>query len=342
MWARNYKNCIRCGTTIIPHKGKGYCRKCYHRTNEDLRINRLEINERIAKTQKQRRASKNSIKKQLTPEVLKDLYLIKEMSFGDISRRYNCSRAYILKLCKLYNIQIRNKSKARNLALKNNKLSFCYRIINKSFFKIWTKEMAYVLGLFYADGHLDKHLLHFSLSSKEKDFLKYIRRIFKSNHQILKRKGQKLYTLYIGNIEMVQDLIKLGINPKKSLTIKFPNIPNIYVSHFIRGYFDGDGSIYNKQHNIYQVDIITGSKSFILSIKDRLEKFTNVNSQKIHKHKTSNAYFLRYQSRKDIESIFKYFYDEYTIKNKLYLPRKFLKFQEAINSYKNRKRWTVN
>lgn len=81
------------------------------------------------------------------------------------------------------------------------------------------------------------------------------------------------------------------------------------------------------------------SKDFILNIKDKLEKLARISQQKVHNHNTSNAYFLKYQRRQDIESLFKYFYDEYTINNRLYLPRKFLRFQEAINSYRN---WTLN
>ncbi len=138
---------------------------------------------------------------------------------------------------------------------------------------------------------------------------------------------------------MVQHLLNLGFFPRKSLRIMFPNMPDTYVSHFIRGYFDGDGSVYKaKRGNCYTVDIITGSKDFIVSFKANLERFAGVSTQKIHNHKTSNAYHIRYQRRGDIEKIFGYFYDIYTIDNKLYLPRKFLRFQEAINSYKN---WTI-
>ena len=106
------------------------------------------------------------------------------------------------------------------------------------------------------------------------------------------------------------------------------------------GYFDGDGSIHsNKGSNVYTAEVVTGSKNFILSFKYNLEKFASVSVQKIHKHRSSNAYYIKYQRRSDIERIYKYFYDEYSINNKLYLPRKFLRFQEAINNYK---KWTIN
>lgn len=47
---------------------------------------------------------------------------------------------------------------------------------------------------------------------------------------------------------MKTDLIRLGCVPNKSLILKFPS-ENIFsnpelIRHFIRGYFDGDGSVF--------------------------------------------------------------------------------------------------
>ena len=45
---------------------------------------------------------------------------------------------------------------------------------------------------------------------------------------------------------MFNDLIKQGCVPNKSLILTFPNkhqVPENLINHFIRGYFDGDGSI---------------------------------------------------------------------------------------------------
>lgn len=340
MWAKEYERCIRCGTIEMPHIGKGYCTRCYHRASDNIRISRLEINKRIGKTQKERQASKNNIKEQLTPEVLKDLYLNKGMSFGDISRQYSCSRTYILKLCRAYNIPVRNKFKARSLAAKRGKLPFDYHRVNEHFFETWSKDMAYVLGLLYADGYMPRSKSSFSLSLKEKDFLEHIKYVLESTHPIKKSKVQELYTLSIGSSKMIKDLLNRGLTPRKSLKIKFPTIPDNYISHFIRGYFDGDGSLHRqKGYNTYTAEVVTGSKDFILSLKSKLEKFTGVSAQRIYKHKASNAYYIKYQRRGDIERLYEYFYDEYAISKKLYLPRKFSKFQEAINSYKN---WTMN
>ena len=343
MWARKYENCIKCATTKIPHKAKGYCISCYHKAKygpkDGMRISRAEIRGRIGKTQKARKASEIEIKTLLTNPILQNLYLRQKMSFGDIAKQYNCSRVYILKLCRLYGIPVRNKSKARFLALKSNKLTLCYHKVNERIFKKWTNEMAYMLGLLYADGCMRKDKASFSLSLKERDFLDKIRNILQSTHSITKSKVQELHHLVIGSTKMAKDLLRLGFIPRKSLKIRFPSIPDPYVPHFIRGYFDGDGFIDTQNKRTYRVGFVTGSKDFIYSIRDNLEELVNVSAQKITSHKTATAYYVCYYRRSDIEKLHDFFYDEYTKNNRLYLPRKFLKFQEAIENYKN---WAIN
>jgi DNA-binding transcriptional regulator WhiA len=257
--------------------------------------------------------------------MLKELYHKKKMSMGDIAKRFGCSRAYILKLCKKYGISVKTKSLARRMAYSTGK-KIRYKPINRNFFKKWTNEMAYVLGFIYADGSMSHQLDYFSISQKEKEILEKIKRLMQAEHVIIHHKHQDLYTLYIGAGELVKDLVKLGVTPRKSLTIKFPDMPEQCVSHFIRGYFDGDGSI-----NLDgRVSFVTGSREFIESIKEKLEKLELAVMAKIHKHKTANAYAIYYHRKADVIKIFKFFYDEYTLRNELYLNRKYERFKKAL------------
>ena len=43
---------------------------------------------------------------------------------------------------------------------------------------------------------------------------------------------------------MYADLTSLGGRKQKSKTIKFPYVPSKFLRDFIRGYFDGDGSVF--------------------------------------------------------------------------------------------------
>lgn len=81
-------------------------------------------------------------------------------------------------------------------------------------------------------------------------------------------------------------LIRLGCTPRKSLTIQFPTsdqVPPHLLHHFIRGFFDGDGSIdRNKERtrDRYRVSVI-GTHHFLCGIRNYLAQH-GVNATKIN------------------------------------------------------------
>jgi len=295
----------------------------------------MQVGTKISATQKLRRKLEIPINKILNPVLLEDLYIKQNKSLEDIARNYSCSRVHIYNLCKKYNIQVRNKGEARKLAQLGGKLpERPYHKINEKFFSEWNNDMAYVLGFIYADGYLHHGFNFLMISQKEKGILEKIQDLMQSNHGLKHYKHQDIYHLIIGNKKIINDLISLGLTRAKSLIIKFPNMPEQFISHFIRGYFDGDGSI--SRSSSWRVSIVTGSQNFIESIKENLEKLASVSQQKINKHKHATAYYIAYHSRGDITKLFNFFYDEYTLKKELYLTRKYLKFTKAIESYNSR------
>ena len=159
-----------------------------------------------------------------------------------------------------------------------------YKAKNEDFFKKWSSEMAYVLGFFCADGSMTKnkrgaHFIEFYI--KDLDLLKKIRKSLKSNHKIKtrKRSGLVAYRLQIGSKKIFQSLLKLGLLPRKSKRVILPQIPKNYLSHFVRGYFDGDGSVwcgfihkYNRKKpvKILLTRFTSGNKSFLTALSRRL------------------------------------------------------------------------
>ena len=149
--------------------------------------------------------------------------------------------------------------------------------------------MAYVLGFFTADGNMlkNKRGAYFSeIQSTDKEILYKIRKVLRSNlkiseYQPKNPKHKKRYRLQIGSKEIFRDLLKLGITPKKSKTIELPKIPNKYFSHFVRGYFDGDGCVstcvYQKRDrknpsNIIISHFVSGSKKFLSEFYKKLKQ----------------------------------------------------------------------
>jgi hypothetical protein len=69
---------------------------------------------------------------------------------------------------------------------------------------------------------------------------------------------------------MCQDLIRLGCKPRKSLELKFPEINDVLLPHFVRGYFDGDGcaSVHNKKQKTPQLRLsFIGTEDFLSKLQ---------------------------------------------------------------------------
>lgn len=342
-WSKKYDQCVGCSTTLIPHRAKGYCKNCYakyvvRRTGYFDRDN-IEVYSAHLKKMKPKISARNkiqrnlpvSIRQRLTPDLLTDLYHNKLMSFGDIAKMFDCSRVYIFRLCLEYGVRVKGKSEARKDA-SFTKENIRYHSVNKDFFKTWSCEMAYVLGFFCADGNIPHTLDCITFDQKEREILEKVKKLMQAEHIIKHYKHQDIHSLQIGSKEIVNDLLQLGITPRKSLTIKFPNVPKEFLNHFIRGNFDGDGSIC-RQGSGWKVVFLSGSKDFVEGIKENIEKFGQLGEAKLYKHKDANAYTCSYHSKDNITKIFNFFYDGYTIKNELYLARKYNLFKEAINGF---------
>jgi intein/homing endonuclease len=229
----------------------------------------------------------------------------------------------------------------KKLNLKKNKYSF-----NANFFKKWTSKMAYILGFLYADGNIieannSSRTNYFQFVSKDKEILEKIKKALNSNHQIKIRNSQKklfpnkkyyitseVFYLRIGNKKVVNDLIKLGVLPRKSKIIKFPKIPKKYLNHFIRGYFDGDGTIcLSKKKNIIkkvQVIFTSGSKKFLEGLSEILARFLKIKTAKVYN--SNRSFQIRY-STKESRKIFKFLYKN---AHGMLLKRKFEKFKEIF------------
>ena len=162
-----------------------------------------------------------------------------------LEKMFNCCAGTIIKNLKLEGIKLRTQKES------TTKYS-----LNENFFnEIDTEEKAYFLGLMYADGCIKTKQWEINISLQEED--KYIiERFCKAletdrplyfcppNKKFPHRKNQ--YRLIIKNKVMFNNLISLGVTPRKSLTLKFPTeeqVPKNLLSHFIRGYFDGDGCV---------------------------------------------------------------------------------------------------
>ena len=146
------------------------------------------------------------------------------------------------------------------------------RDFNENIFDVIdSEEKAYWLGFIYADGYIASAPLNpnvrteysFELSLASFDF-KHLQKFadFIGYKQILYCDSKRC-RLKLGSKHFWNTLNNLGCTPQKTLTLKFPKLeyfsnPSL-IRHFIRGYWDGDGTLTwsNKEHTIPQMDVIS-------------------------------------------------------------------------------------
>ncbi len=206
--------------------------------------------------------------------------------------------------------------------------------VNETFFEeIDTEQKAYCLGFLFADGCNSGKRLEVSLAKQDRDILERISLLLLCGNINIKeykskKKGvQDRIGLYVVSKRLANSLIKWGCVPRKTFIVKFPDIPKCLCHHFIRGYFDGDGSItlnYKRRVN--------GEPSFsIVSTKEMLDaigqRFTNLGVyyaiNKRHKNRDNNNFTLRVSGKKQITKVCEYLYENATI----FLKRKFETYQ---------------
>ena len=109
-----------------------------------------------------------------------------------------------------------------------------------------------------------------------------------SNHTILHETGKRNETLTSGSIvlitsdQLIKDLLEIyNISANKSLTLIPPNINNdLFIDCFIKGVFDGDGTIYWKDSRYYCIRFY-GTKEINEWIKKRIDILYGINSGSI-------------------------------------------------------------
>lgn len=149
-----------------------------------------------------------------------------------------------------------------------------------NFFRVWTAEMAYVLGYWYADGYMyikpgtKAHEVEFA--SIDRGHLESIASIIGGNSLIRKvdANGQ-CYELTYCSKEMYRDLQAHGGTPHKSRTLVFPYIPSELLPHYVRGFADGDGTLsWNEGKPILQ--LYSASPRFLVDLAVAVEQATGI------------------------------------------------------------------
>jgi hypothetical protein len=196
------------------------------------------------------------------------------------------------------------------------------RTKNENYFKTWSTEMAYFLGFICADGHLATHrnMLSIQLHTKDKYILENFKNFLKYDGNIYLRTDLPSANLWVISKEITKDLMNFGLTRHKSQElIWIEQIPEEFISHFVRGYFDGDGHIGLAQaHNPNNKNLlvkIVSTLPFIERLKLEFEKYYGSACGSIKNNET--YYELTYTGSNHTRSFLDWIYKDSTKETRL-------------------------
>jgi len=177
--------------------------------------------------------------------------------------------------------------------------------------------MAYVLGFWFADGYMRKEKSYrIIFSGKDEGILIKIREAIDSNHPIRLNCKDSCYFISFCSRKLYEDLAKLGGLRCKSKIMGFPNMPRKFLPDFIRGYFDGDGSVFfvkyirTKDKRLtkeLRTNFTSGSRQFLNDLMKALYNEIGLPLKKLGVYNNGGSLKLGY-GMKDSDTLLRYMY----------------------------------
>ena len=156
--------------------------------------------------------------------------------------------------------------------------------------------MSYVLGYIVADGCVTedhkrkKNPFSLNVTSVDKEHLLDIKRALDSEYKLSTKNngsGGTAYQIQIRNRSLCEELIKLGVVPRKTCHLQPIQVPEKYFSDFVRGFFDGDGTVYlYKVNGVVQIKsgFVCVSKTFLTDFGRHLCESISIPIKSIHQN----------------------------------------------------------
>jgi hypothetical protein len=207
-----------------------------------------------------------------------------------------------------------------------------------AFFRDWRPDSAYVLGYWFADGNMYRQASAgsyvVSIGSKDLAHLEWLRALIGAG-KLTRITGSDVFKLVICRKEAFEDLRRLGGTERKSLTLRWPEVPREHLAHFARGYVDGDGCLsWNKTSAGAQpvLDVV-GTYEFVTGLAAAVEAETGIRSPARHRQSdVSNTWRVKwYGMAAKCLSIWLYHYNQGPcLARKLHLAKQFRDWHPRI------------
>jgi hypothetical protein len=197
----------------------------------------------------------------------------------------------------------------------------------------WNSQISYLAGLIAADGCLQRNGRHINVTSMDIEILEYVKSILNLSVKIgLKPNGfgGYGYQVQFGDVALYDFLLNAGITPAKSKTILKVDVPDEFYRDFLRGLFDGDGTIYGfwdprwQNSLMYYTEFTSASIRFLNWLHIKNAQLAGVTKGRIKPG--ARALSLSY-AKADSQRLFRFMYHENNLPT---LSRKQIKFVDFI------------
>lgn len=248
----------------------------------------------------------------------------------DMAKYHQCSHQQITKII------------WKEIPNRRNRI-YKYKINHNYFDEVNTEKKAHLLGFLYADGCVSakSNSLTISLQMRDIEIVKTIRHQLESDSPIEEYvyKSRPYCRIVFYSERICNELKKLGCIPNKSRLLKWNInvVPNKFLSHFIRGYFDGDGHFgfrFHKGKYLKSHFNITSTEDFCVGLSSYINSLFGYNfyMSKRHKESDTNNRTIELSGNIQIKTIMKWLYAGSTI----FLKRKKIKFDEFLTIYESK------
>lgn len=235
------------------------------------------------------------------------------------------------KIGKLYGVTggtVYDAFKTRGFILRKTTDPKIYKLNDNIFKVIDSEQKAYWLGFLFADGCITKSkCLKLWLKQEDWEHIELFKAFLESNHPVVIDSKRKAIGINISSRVLCDSLVDVGCALKKTLNLEMPNLSKELLNHFIRGFFDGDGSVYWGK-GAPTISFI-GNTEFLNKIAEIIFLDTNAEGR-IFKHSKSKAMYLVYTGQFKVYAVYRWMYYNASI----YLNRK----KSRFDSYPQGKR----
>jgi len=207
--------------------------------------------------------------------------------------------------------------------------------------EIDNEEKAYFLGWMFSDGCVINNTFSLKLKREDGYMVEKLYNLFSNGYKLSTNIKNTSQSKIISSKQITNRLKELGCIENKTLNgFSIPNISDNLFRHYLRGYFDGDGtiSVRTSRPNQRQISICSIDKQFLEQLQQKLLKF-NINtiiSEEVRKGKSlktptgkyltncKNMYRLCLLTHKDRLKFYEFLYKDCSIK----LERKYVLYNE--------------